>query len=263
MPTCPKCGSRSAKYELRSAGTKSRTKYYRNGIKHSLFFSVGHRDYSSNRMHKAVGFCPECGYVWDKLGANNGCLLPILTVVFGFAFFLGLGEGVIYLWDALYSFGFVESSQTPNWVFYVSFALAVFIGIFVIWKIKQHSQKKKNMIKTPKSYISTHSQISAQPVKTQSVQKQMTYILNGFETLDVHGLSDDELIPYAAEIFLQTNTVSVSMLQRNLKLGYARAARLIDMMEEKGFVGPFQGEKPRALLITQSQLDDYKSRQNC
>ena len=46
------------------------------------------------------------------------------------------------------------------------------------------------------------------------------------------------------------------MLQRRLKLGYSRAARLIDQMEELGIVGPYEGSKPRALLITREQWQE-------
>ena len=63
----------------------------------------------------------------------------------------------------------------------------------------------------------------------------------------------DELLPAAIEVVLETGQASVSMLQRRLKLGYARAARLVDQMEEKGVVGPFEGSKPRQLLITKEQ----------
>ena len=57
---------------------------------------------------------------------------------------------------------------------------------------------------------------------------------------------------------LETGQASVSMLQRRLKLGYARAARIVDEMEEKGIVGPFQGSKPRAILITKEQWQARK-----
>ena len=63
----------------------------------------------------------------------------------------------------------------------------------------------------------------------------------------------DELLPQAVDVILETGQASVSMLQRRLKLGYARAARIVDEMEEKGIVGPFEGSKPRQLLITKDQ----------
>ena len=66
-------------------------------------------------------------------------------------------------------------------------------------------------------------------------------------------LDGDEMLPAAVDVILETGQASVSMLQRRLKLGYARAARIVDEMEEKGIVGPFQGSKPRSILITKEQ----------
>ena len=63
----------------------------------------------------------------------------------------------------------------------------------------------------------------------------------------------DENFPAAVEVVLELGQASVSMLQRRLKLGYSRAARLVDQMEDRGIVGPFEGSKPRQLLITREQ----------
>jgi S-DNA-T family DNA segregation ATPase FtsK/SpoIIIE len=63
----------------------------------------------------------------------------------------------------------------------------------------------------------------------------------------------DELLPQAVEIIFETGQASVSMLQRRLKLGYSRAARIVDQMEQMKIVGPFEGSKPRQMLITRSQ----------
>ncbi|MBR6596049.1 MAG: DNA translocase FtsK [Oscillospiraceae bacterium] len=71
-------------------------------------------------------------------------------------------------------------------------------------------------------------------------------------------LEGDELLPQAVDVVLETGQASVSMLQRRLKLGYARAARIVDEMEEKGIVGPFQGSKPRNILVTKEQWESMK-----
>ena len=66
-------------------------------------------------------------------------------------------------------------------------------------------------------------------------------------------LAGDEMLPAAVDVILETGQASVSMLQRRLKLGYARAARIVDEMETLGIVGPFVGSKPRAILVTKEQ----------
>lgn len=68
----------------------------------------------------------------------------------------------------------------------------------------------------------------------------------------------DELLPDAIEAVLEVGSASVSWLQRRLKLGYGRAARLVDQMEEKGIVGPFDGARPRLILITKRQWEEMK-----
>ncbi len=68
------------------------------------------------------------------------------------------------------------------------------------------------------------------------------------------GPEEDPMLSAAIETVVELGQASTSLLQRKLKLGYARAARLVDMMEERGVVGPYEGSKPRQVLITKEQL---------
>jgi len=61
--------------------------------------------------------------------------------------------------------------------------------------------------------------------------------------------TDEDLYEQALRLVLEHKKASVSLIQRRLKIGYARAGRLMDMMEEEGIVGPYQGSKPRDLLV--------------
>ena len=63
----------------------------------------------------------------------------------------------------------------------------------------------------------------------------------------------DEMLPQAIECVVEAGQASTSLLQRRLKLGYARAARIIDEMETRGIVGPFEGSKPRQVLISREK----------
>lgn len=71
----------------------------------------------------------------------------------------------------------------------------------------------------------------------------------------------DELIDTAIDVVVELGQASASLLQRRLKLGYARAARLIDQMEDRGIVGPFEGSKARQVLITKEQWHEIQYRQ--
>lgn len=64
----------------------------------------------------------------------------------------------------------------------------------------------------------------------------------------------DELMPEAKEVILQAGKASASLLQRRLKIGYARAARILDLLEAEGFIGPGEGAKPREILAPQDDL---------
>ncbi|MCD7887562.1 MAG: DNA translocase FtsK [Clostridiales bacterium] len=68
----------------------------------------------------------------------------------------------------------------------------------------------------------------------------------------------DPLFVDAVDTVVETEMASVSMLQRKLKLGYARAARLVDQMEEAGIVGPFEGAKPRKVLVNKERWSEMK-----
>ena len=93
----------------------------------------------------------------------------------------------------------------------------------------------------------------------QSVQEKENKGSKGASAAaDTESSDEDELLPAAVDVVLETGQASVSMLQRRLKLGYSRAARLVDQMEERGIVGPFEGSKPRQLLITRAQWDEMQ-----
>lgn len=118
---------------------------------------------------------------------------------------------------------------------------------------------------------------AAKPLRIQGafiseaeVEKLVNFIKNQKEPLYEKNLSDfnememkknfaqtDELFEEAVSIVLENGQASISMLQRRLKIGYARAARLIDEMEERGFISGYDGPKPREILITKEYFQQY------
>jgi S-DNA-T family DNA segregation ATPase FtsK/SpoIIIE len=69
----------------------------------------------------------------------------------------------------------------------------------------------------------------------------------------------DELLPDAIELVVDQGAASVSMLQRRFRIGYNRAARIIDMMEDRQIVGPPDGSRPRQVLISKEDLENMKN----
>lgn len=69
---------------------------------------------------------------------------------------------------------------------------------------------------------------------------------------------NDELLPRAIEVVMEAGQASVSLIQRKFKVGYARAARIIDQMETRGIIGGFEGSKPRQILISRQQWQELQ-----
>jgi S-DNA-T family DNA segregation ATPase FtsK/SpoIIIE len=81
-----------------------------------------------------------------------------------------------------------------------------------------------------------------EPIYDEEITKdrQKTILTNG---------EKDELYDQAVRVIMESNQASVSILQRRMRLGYTRAARIIDMMEQEGLIGSFEGSKPRKILV--------------
>ncbi|HWJ02748.1 MAG TPA: DNA translocase FtsK, partial [Verrucomicrobiae bacterium] len=82
-----------------------------------------------------------------------------------------------------------------------------------------------------------------------------TYIDENVAAAD-EDMAEDELFSEAARLFITSGMASVSLLQRRLRVGYTRAARLMDLLEEKGVVGGFEGSKPRQVMMSLSEFEE-------
>jgi len=88
-------------------------------------------------------------------------------------------------------------------------------------------------------------------------QEQFVNIPDKKETVTAE---EDDLFWDAVRIVVENGQASASILQRRLRVGYTRAARLVDMMEAKGMVGAYEGSKPREVYITARQMEEIKKR---
>ncbi len=97
--------------------------------------------------------------------------------------------------------------------------------------------------------------------KAQGQPKYQEQFINVPETKERQMTEEtDELFWDAVRIVVEYGQASASVLQRRLRVGYTRAARLVDMMESKGMIGPYEGSKPREVYITARQLEELKKK---
>ena len=66
----------------------------------------------------------------------------------------------------------------------------------------------------------------------------------------------DDLIPEATKLFIENGQASISLLQRRFRVGYTRAARIVDQMEQRGLIGPYEGSKPRQIKVTMARYNE-------
>ncbi len=93
-------------------------------------------------------------------------------------------------------------------------------------------------------------------IKNQARAEYNSEITDRFVRKEERALEDDELLYDALRVVVEIGHASASLLQRKLRLGYSRAARIIDQLEDKGFIGGYDGSKPREVLVSKDELED-------
>ena len=109
-------------------------------------------------------------------------------------------------------------------------------------------------------FIKKTSQADYSQEIMDSIERAAAQAESGGDEPDEDGDGEDPMLDDAISVAVENGQISVSMLQRKLKLGYSRAARLVDIMEARGIVGPFEGSRPREVRITRDQWKEMQLR---
>ena len=103
------------------------------------------------------------------------------------------------------------------------------------------------------TFIKASGTVQYDEAMIRAMEEHTVQDKNGKDRDDDEGGADDPMLKAAVEVVIDAGQASTSLLQRRCKLGYARAARIMDEMEQKGIIGPYEGAKPRAVLISRQQ----------
>lgn len=160
--------------------------------------------------------------------------------------------------------------QAPDWYATTGFGIAFIITALITFRkklvkailasIKKSKDRKRyeNLSESEKYLIEKSASNHPHQIPANHLHESNTVVNEIKEEplglCNITSLSvSDELFPLAVDVIMETGQSSVSMIQRRLRLGYTRAASIIDEMEDKGIVGPFRGSTPRQILITKNQ----------
>lgn len=158
----------------------------------------------------------------------------IVSIVLGAASFLLLLFASVFFFPSEYNESENQLTlQWPGWYTVIIFIVpgAIFLLCYSIIRLKAKSTSKRTLAPSEQSFYE------------QERQREALITTSGW----------DPLIPQAVDVIFETQQASVSILQRRLNLEYTKAAQLIDKLEVFGIIGPFDGIKPREILITREQ----------
>lgn len=187
---------------------------------------------------------------------------------------LGIFIGVFLVYHIILSGNFTVDEnnvlQAPDWYATTGFGIAFIITALITFRkklvrailaaIKKSKDRKRyeNLSESEKYLIEKSTSNHPYQIPANHLHESNT-VVNEIkeESLGLCNITSmsvsDELFPLAVDVIMETGQSSVSMIQRRLRLGYTRAASIIDEMEDKGIVGPFRGSAPRQILITKNQ----------
>ncbi len=143
--------------------------------------------------------------------------------------------------------------------------IMIFIDWYTITKKKSNTENSEKLVQ---GYLDALRHCQDEIAVVEDEIQQLTTQAN--QLADVNGLSQniqindtsekkDELLVQAIDVVVEMQSASITLLQRKLKLGYARAARMLETLEEIGIVGPFVESQPRQVLISQKQWKQMKN----